>query len=317
MVLLGGIFPGDSVKACRVQELVLVLVFVVADFTAGGRCLPAVRADGLPVFLVVAVTLRNVVFLVHEGIVEQPEFESEQSLVAGDGGVVFIGGVNGNAPRCFMEKRVEVLQECALVILAGEVRIQLERCAVDVVFGPVPETGLHEGDTRIRVVFGREVGVELLVEPLEFFVFPVGVVGGAVSAGVLVERLGIGLVGLDVQGDCGGALHAFGTVRGVFDGLARVLDAETHDGLVPAALDVVEHLFETAPVVVDFAVSLACHHGAGETVRELERNGALQILLLFRLVGPEHDSLHGLERFDALVERDGTVGRERGCGQGD
>ena len=123
-------------------------------------------------------------------------------------------------------------------------------------------------------------------EPQEFLVAPVGIIGGAVAARVFGIRLGVGLVRLDVVGDCGGALYLLGAARCVRDGCARVLDAEPHDGLVSAARDIVEHLFEAAPVVVNLVVGLALHHGAGEAVREFERNGFLQILFryLFRQV---------------------------------
>ena len=77
-----------------------------------------------------------------------------------------------------------------------------------------------------------------------------------------------------------------------------------------AARDIIKHLFEAAPVIVDLVVGLALHHGAGEAVREFERNGTLQILLALGLVGPEHDALHGLERLDFFVEGNGTVRRE-------
>ena len=121
VVFGGGIFPGDSVKACRVQELALVLFGVVADFASAGGGFPAVRAQVAPVTLVVAVALRNVVFLVHEGIVEQPEIEPEQGLVACDGRVVVVCRIDGNAPRGLFEQTIKMRQEFGLVILGGEV----------------------------------------------------------------------------------------------------------------------------------------------------------------------------------------------------
>ncbi len=310
VVLGGGIFPGDAVKACRVQKFVLVLFGVVADFASAGSGFPAVRAQVAPVPLVVAVALRNVVFRVHEGIVEEPEIQREQGLVARDRRVVVVCRIDGDAPRGLFEQTIKMRQEFGLVILGSEVDSEIELGAVDMIFAPVPETRLHECDTRVVVVFRGKVGVELLVEPQEFLVAPVGIIRGAVAARVFGIRLGVGLVRLDVVGDCGGALHLLGAARCVRDGCARVLDAEPHDGLVPAARDIVEHLFETAPVVVDLVVGLALHHGAGEAVREFERNRFLKILLALGLVGPEYDSLHGLESLDFLVEGDGTVRRE-------
>ena len=82
-------------------------------------------------------------------------------------------------------------QEFGLVILGGEVDSEIELGAVDMIFAPVPETRLHECDARVVVVFRGKVGVELLVEPLEFLVAPVGVVGGAVAARVFGIRLGV------------------------------------------------------------------------------------------------------------------------------
>ena len=191
MVLGGGIFPGDSVKACRVQELALVLFGVVADFASAGSGFPAVRTQVAPVTLVVAVALRNVVFLVHEGIVEQPEIEPEQGLVACDGRVVVVCRIDGDAPWGLFEQTIKMRQEFGLVILGSEVDSEIELGAVDVVFAPVPETRLHKGDARILVVFCGKVCVELLVEPQEFLVAPVGVVGGAVAARVFGIRLGV------------------------------------------------------------------------------------------------------------------------------
>ena len=212
VVFGGGIFPGDSVKACRIQELALVLFGVVADFASAGSGFPAVRAQVAPVTLVVAVALRNVVFLVHEGVVKQAEFEPEQYLVARDGRVVVVCRIDGDAPRGLFEQTIKMRQEFGLVILGGEVDSEIELGAVDMIFAPVPETRLHKGDARIVILFRGEVGVELLVEPQEFLVAPVGVVGGAVAARVFGIRLGVRLVCLDVQGDGGDALDAFGAV---------------------------------------------------------------------------------------------------------
>ena len=158
MVFGRGLLPGDAVHARRVQEILLVGGGVVADLAAAGARLPAcARADGVPAFFVVVAF----VFRVHEAVVEQAEAEGHQLVVVHDRGAV--GGVDRDEPGN-VQHIVHVGQELLLVGVGREIDARIEHRAEDMVFAPVAEAQLQEGDAGILAVARVEVGVELLRE---------------------------------------------------------------------------------------------------------------------------------------------------------
>ena len=144
-------------------------------------------------------------------------------------------------------------------------------------------------------------GVELLGEPLQLLVGPVGVPGLA----VFVLVVGLVIVGqrLDVGRDGRGAGIAVHAV------VAGILVAEAHHRLVVAGRHLAEPGVEAAPVVLDRFALLAGHDLAGEAVGVFQRNGfAVGGVAVFGVVAPQHEAGGGLHGVDLALDVDGPEG---------
>ena len=159
------------------------------------------------------------------------------------------------------------------------------------ILAPVPETDLDEGDARVVLVHRIEVGVELLGEPLQLGVRPVGIPGGTVF--ILVESLLVSRQRLDVGWygrSAGVSVHA---------AFARILIAETDHRLMAARGHILEPAVEAAPVIADHAIVFSRDDLAGKAIRIFQRDGLAEGgMAVAGVFAPEHEAggrLHGID----------------------
>ena len=299
-MVLGGLFlPRATIESVGAEEVLLVVGRVVAYLAAADARLPSrALADGVPALLVEAAAAAYLVRLMHERVVEQSEAFLHQDTVLRDGRIGLVAGIDGDGPGNVRHDGIEVLEELFLEELRGEVLADLQLCAVDVVFGPMAEADLEEGQSRVVAVALGEVGVELEGEASELRVAPVGIVRRAVAAWVLRVGLVVVVAGLDVGRDSRCALVAIDVAA------RRVFVAEACDELMSATAHVVEDAFEPRPVVLDGAVVVASRHDlARQAIRELQLDGlAVSGVAVLSLFGPEHEARHGLRMGDAPLQ---------------
>ena len=86
-VIFGSLFlPSVPVHTSRIGEPRLVVLGVIAHLATAGSCLPVLfEAHVQPTLLVVAVAGAQLVVLVHERVVEQPETQRPQLDIAAEG----------------------------------------------------------------------------------------------------------------------------------------------------------------------------------------------------------------------------------------
>ena len=140
--------------------------------------------------------------------------------------------------------------------------------AIDMIFGPVSEAHLEEGQSCIMSIAACEVGVELQCETLQFGIGPVGIPCRSVVVGVLGKGLGIVLPLFDIRRHGGGPSGAIDIATG------RIFIAEAGDELMTATRHIIEDIVEPGPVVLYGAVGLAARDDlTGQAVGEFQLYG--------------------------------------------
>ncbi len=223
----------------------LIVFGVVTDFTAARCSFPPVFTHGYPFGFVPTFALSDIMFGVHERVVEETEIESQQRAVSCNRGIGVVSGIDGNAPRSVLERCVDMLEELALVGIVWEVfALPSRRKSVvieDMVFAPVTESDLDECDTRVVVVPSSEIGIELFGKPFELIVGPVSIEGFSISLHCLAVFRSIAVASvLYIERNGGGTGLVAGTGRDVLESLVRVFVAESNDGLMSARNNVVQ-----------------------------------------------------------------------------
>ena len=153
--------------------LIVDVAVPAVDLAAHRGGLPMGRvAELAPVDFVVVASLGDFMRGMHERVVEEAVVQRPQPRRVGERRVVVVGRVDREVPGEVLEDGIRAAQVFALERFGREVRPELQRRAGNVVFAPVAEAELQEGDAVVRVVLGREVRQELLGEPLQRVVSP-------------------------------------------------------------------------------------------------------------------------------------------------
>lgn len=185
-VIFGSLFlPSVPVHTSRIGEPRLVVLGVIAHLATADSCLPVLfEAHVQPTLLVVAVAGAQLVVLVHERVVEQPETQRPQLGIAAEGGILGAGSIDADGPRNGHHTG-KVEEELLLVFLGREILAQLNigiAAVVNVILRPMAETYLDEGDAGIGGITGCEIGIKLLGETLQLGIAPVGIVASPVAS---------------------------------------------------------------------------------------------------------------------------------------
>jgi hypothetical protein len=221
--------------------------------------------------------------------------ESHEFRIVNDRRIAIVSRIDRHAPRD-IEDIAEVKEELLLVFLGWEIDTEFDRSAIGVVLRPVAKADLYESDTRVVVVALGEVGIELLGEPLELRVRPVGIISRTIASGVLLEGLLVVFEVFDVLS------NGCATGYAIDLSIARILITEADNSLMVTRLHIVEDILEIRPIVLDLAIYLASNYAAWEAVLklELDRLGIAQAL---RVGGPHHEARHRLYRSDFSIKR--------------
>ena len=280
------IFELAAVHTVLVQDVLLVIVRIVAEFAAGRGLLIAFLAEERPTGPVVAAPV-----LAHEGIVEVAEVQVFQLFLLMEGGVLIVSRVDGNEPGRILEPFVHLGQELRLEVLGREGLTVDIQAVIDMVFGPVAKSGLDESKAGILVIPLRKAAVELHMEALQLFATPVGI----------LRVLPASAVGLGPAGFI--AFHLLDVIRHSA-GVARIGVSEADHGLMPAGSHLLQQLVHGRPVIdVLFLAHVVVQH-----------IGELQLHIFFldsaaRI--PQHDTCHRLHVRNLRFEGDTDGGFHR------
>ena len=167
-----------------------------------------------------------------------------------------------------------MFQKFSLISIRWEI-LTLPACwqsviIVDIVLAPVSETNLNESDSRVVVILGSEVGVELLCEPLQLIVGPIRIICQPVTLHCLAVLWTIAIATvLNIQRNSCGASQITCTIIRCACYLtvaARIFISETHDSLVTTACHIIKECLKRAPVILQFIAHFSRHHLAWQAV---------------------------------------------------
>ena len=268
-----------AVHALLVQDVLLVITGIVAEFAAGGRFLVTLFAEECPARPVVTVPV-----LAHERVVEVTKVQVQQFFLFAEGRVFAVGCVDGDEPGRFLEPLVHLGQELCLELLGREGLTVDILAVIDMVLGPMAKSGLHEGEAGILVVTLGETAVEFHMEAPQFLAAPVGI----------LRVLSGPAVGLGPNGFI--AVHFLDIVRHGA-GVTRIGVAEAHHGLMPAGGHLLQQLVHGRPVehILLLADIVVQHVGILQ----------LHVILFHRTACvPQHNTRHGLYVRDGGLQGD-------------